>query len=79
MMPDDILYTVTSRFGHLIRITARQRAHVAEAHDYMSGNIDKVLETLAEPDRIVTGKQGESIGRHENVKKKRKIPLETWM
>ena len=32
-----------------------------EAHDYMSGNLDKVLETLAEPDRVVAGEQGESL------------------
>lgn len=45
----------------MIRITARQWAHVIEAHDYMAGNADKVLETIAEPDLIVEGKQGESL------------------
>jgi hypothetical protein len=57
-MVDDVLYTVTSVFGNTIRITARQWAHVTEAHDYMSGNMDKILETLAEPERIIAGQQG---------------------
>ncbi len=60
-MADDVLYTVTSVFGNTIRITARQWAHVTEAHDYMSGNMDKILETLAEPERIIAGQQGESL------------------
>ena len=60
-MPDDALHSVTSVFGHTIRIMARQWAHVTEAHDYMSGNMDKVLETLAEPDRIISGERGESL------------------
>lgn len=52
-MPGDVLYTVTSVFGNTIRITATQWAHVTEAHDYMSGNMDKILETLAEKKGIV--------------------------
>ena len=52
-MPDDVLYTVTSVFGNTIRITATQWAHITEAHDYMSGNMDKILETLAEPERVI--------------------------
>lgn len=58
-MPDDTLHTVIVVSGHSIRVTARQWAHVTEAHDYMSGNLDKVLETLADPDRVVLGEQGE--------------------
>lgn len=60
-MPDDVLYTVTSVFGNRIRITATQWAHITEAHDYMSGNMDKILETLAEPERIIAGQHGESL------------------
>lgn len=60
-MPDDILHRVVSVFGHTIRITTRQWSHVVEAHDYMSGNLDKVLETLAEPTHIILGENGESI------------------
>ena len=58
-MPDDILQTATSVFDHDIRLTARQWAHIIEAHDYMAGNMDKVLETLSEPSRIIQGEQGE--------------------
>lgn len=58
-MPDEVLHTVTSVFGNTIRITAVQWAHITEAHDYMSGNMDKILETLAEPNRIIAGQQGE--------------------
>ena len=58
---DEILQTAVSVHGHTIRITARQWAHVTEAHDYMSGNLDKVLETLAEPSRIIAGESGESL------------------
>jgi hypothetical protein len=62
---NDALYTVSSVRQNVIRITARQWSHVIEAHDYMAGNIDKVLETIAEPDLIVEGKYGESLAmRH---------------
>jgi hypothetical protein len=57
----DVLQTCVSVFGYTIRVTARQWAHITEAHDYMSGNLDKVLETLAEPTRIIEGEQGESL------------------
>ena len=60
-MADDVLHTLKSVFGHDIRVTARQWAHITEAHDYMSGNMDKVLETLAEPSRIIEGEHGESL------------------
>lgn len=60
-MPDDVLYTATSVFGNQVRITARQWAHITEAHDYMSGNMDKILETLAEPERIIAGERGEAL------------------
>ena len=61
MTQGDVLQTAISVHGHTIRITARQWAHVTEAHDYMSGNLDKVLETIAEPGRISRGEQGESL------------------
>ena len=60
-MPDDVLYTITSVFGNSIRITATQWAHITESHDYMSGNMDKILETLAEPERVIAGQNGESL------------------
>jgi hypothetical protein len=60
-MMDDPLHTVTSVHGHTIRVTATQWVHVVGAHDYMAGNIDKVLETIGEPDKIIEGKNGESL------------------
>jgi hypothetical protein len=60
-MADDILHTIVSLKGDMIRVTAKQWAHIVESHDYMAGNMDKVLETLVEPDRVLEGKQGESL------------------
>ncbi len=60
-MTDDVLQTAVSVNGHTIRITAKQWTHITEAHDYMAGNLDKVLETIAEPSRIIGGPQGESL------------------
>jgi hypothetical protein len=58
-MSGDVLQTTTSVFGHTIRLTVQQWAHITEAHDYMAGNMDKVLETVAEPSRVMAGEQGE--------------------
>ena len=60
-MPDDTLHTATSVHNHQIRVTYKQWAHVTENHDYMAGNLDKVLETITEPGRIIRGTQGESL------------------
>jgi len=59
--PDDVLQTVISVHGHTIRVTRQQWAHITEAHDYMAGNLDKVLETIAEPGRVIAGTQAESL------------------
>ena len=72
-MSDD-LQAVVSVHGHTIRVTATQWAHVTEAHDYMSGNMDKVLETLAEPSQVFAGEKGESLAlrdyEHTNITRK---------
>ena len=47
--------------GHHIRLTERQWAHIVEAHDYMAGNRDKILETLEEPTSVVEGDEGASL------------------
>ncbi|MDX2136526.1 MAG: hypothetical protein SF123_00400 [Chloroflexota bacterium] len=60
-MPDDVLQIAFSVQGHTIRITYRQWSHATENHDYMSGNLDKVLETISDPDIIVRGKESESL------------------
>ncbi len=60
-MGNEVLQQVESVHGHTIRVTAAQWAHITEAHDYMSGNLDKVLETLSEPTRVLAGERGESL------------------
>jgi hypothetical protein len=54
-----------SRNGVPIRITDERWTHVVESHDYMAGNRDLVIETIENPDYIVTGTGGELIAlRH---------------
>jgi hypothetical protein len=60
-MPDDVLQIVVATSGNVIRITYKQWVHLTENHDYMSGNLDKVLETITDPDQIVRGSKGESL------------------
>ncbi len=43
--------------GKRIRLTAKQWVHIIESHDYMSGNIEKVLETVNTPDCVVKGRK----------------------
>jgi hypothetical protein len=39
--------------------------HVVEAHDYMAGNLDLVVETVEDPNYIVAGRKDEFIAlRH---------------
>jgi hypothetical protein len=61
MTPNEVLYTVVSIHGNVIRITSRQWAHITEAHDYMAGNMDKIIETIAEPSRVIVGSQNETL------------------
>ena len=64
-LEDIVLVTVPSVRGHTIRLTYKQWVHITESHDYMVGNREKVLETLADPDRLVTGDSGATIAlRH---------------
>lgn len=58
-MPDDVLHTIVSVSGKIIRITLRRWTHVTKAHDYMSDNLDKVIQTLGEPDHVLEAKNGE--------------------
>jgi hypothetical protein len=64
-MTDEVLQTVISFNGNTIQLTVKQRLHIVENHDYMAGNIDKVLETLAEPIKLVAGKSGELLALRE--------------
>ena len=58
-MVDEALHIVISFNGNSIRLTMKQWLHIVENHDYMAGNIDKVLETIAEPVELITGRNGE--------------------
>ena len=66
MNADDVVLTsVFSVQDHNIRLTYRQWVHITESHDYMVGNREKVLETVTEPDCLVTGDLGATIAlRH---------------
>jgi len=55
----EIIAYVGSINGVEIEVKAERWAHILEAHDYMSGNLDIVLETVAEPDFVVRGRRGE--------------------
>jgi len=57
----DILRTTRSISGKMIRLTLRQWLHITEAHDYMAGNIDKVMETVNSPEYLVEGLRGELV------------------
>src|SRR5690242_20627802 len=65
ILPDDVLQTVVSVNGNTIRVTTHQWSHIIEAHDYMAGNLDKIIETIAEPSRIMSGTQGESLAMRD--------------
>jgi hypothetical protein len=55
------LAEVFSVRGHRIRLTLRQWVHIMENHDYMAGNRELVLKTLADPDELVEGEAGETL------------------
>jgi len=56
---------VISKNSVEIRLTAERWAHIVEAHDYMAGNQDLVLETIESQDIIVQGEKDEVIAlRH---------------
>ena len=51
----DTIGAARSKNNVRIRLTYKRWAHVVDSHDYMSGNMDLVFETLEEPDFIVRG------------------------
>ncbi len=38
-----------------IRLTYKQWVHITETHDYMSGCLDMVIDTISDPDYIIHG------------------------
>jgi hypothetical protein len=59
MRKEDVLETTKDISGREIRLTSWQWLHITESHDYMAGNIDKVMETVNSPDCLVEGLKGE--------------------
>jgi hypothetical protein len=55
----DVLATVNSKRGIPVRLTHERWSHIVESHDYMAGNLDRVLETLADPDCVAFGVRDE--------------------
>ena len=51
----DEIETVDSKNNVPIRLTYKQWAHIVETHDYMSGCLDMIIETVSDPDYIVHG------------------------
>ena len=51
----DVINIAISKNDIPIRLTYKQWVHIVESHDYMSGNIDLVLETIEDPDYIIRG------------------------
>ena len=58
MQNHDILGTTKAISAKTIRLTRKQWTHITESHDYMAGNIEKVMQTVAEPDCLARGKMG---------------------
>ena len=49
---DDVIVVIDSKNNVPIRLTYKQWVHIIDTHDYMSGCMDMVIETLSEPDCI---------------------------
>ena len=54
----DILETTKALSGKTIRLTRKQWTHIIESHDYMAGNLEKVMETVSAPDCLIKGQMG---------------------
>lgn len=61
MTDSDVIAIIESKNNIPIRLTYKQWAHIVESHDYMSGCLDIVIETLSDPDLIVCGWTDERI------------------
>jgi hypothetical protein len=49
------LATLISKRGVSVRLTHERWSHIVESHDYLAGHLDLVVETVGDPDCIVTG------------------------
>lgn len=50
-----MILSAKSKNGVIIRLTYKQWVHILESHDYMAGNSDLVMETVEDPDYIISG------------------------
>ena len=55
-----------SKGGVLIRLTEEQWFHIVEGHEELIGLRSAVLETVADPDRILEGNSGELLAVREH-------------
>ena len=60
-----MISTVTSRNGKVIRLTDERWVHIIEEHAELAGMRLEVLETVAEPRRILEGGEGELLAVRE--------------
>ncbi len=70
MIRDNVIAITKSVSGKNISLTLKQWFHIIESHDYLSGNIDKILETVNSPDYIVKGFKEELIALKHYLKTK---------
>lgn len=68
MQYQNIIDVTKSVSGKIIRLTFKQLAHIVESHDYMAGNIEKILETVNSPDYVVKGTKDELIAVRHYIK-----------
>ena len=61
MQREEIIETTKSVSGKTIRLTVKQWLHIIESHDYLAGNVSKVMETVNSPDYIVRDLKNELI------------------
>jgi len=57
--------TVTSKNGRPIRLTDERWAHITEEHSELAGLRLEVLETIAQPQRVIAGGAGELLAVRE--------------
>jgi hypothetical protein len=60
-----MLHTVVSKNAKIIRLTDERWAHITDEHCELAGMRAEVLETIASPDKIVSGGNGELLAVKE--------------
>jgi len=53
------LATLISKRGVRMRLTHERWSHIVESHDYLAGHLDLVVETVSNPDCVLTGLRDE--------------------